>query len=74
MLEAGDIKLFAEGSGDDVQCWMAAKDSCFATRFLAIENKLWAAIAHLFLTGQIIFGVDTDPFNVRWYTRRLPVN
>jgi len=74
MLEAGDIKLCNESGGDHIQCWMAATDSCFAPRVLAIEDELRAAFAQLLLNGELTFSVDIDPLNVRWYTECPPVN
>jgi hypothetical protein len=75
MLEAGDIELCKERSGDEVRYWLAAKDTCFARRFLEMENDIRAEIAEGFLTGIYVFSVDIgEPLDVRWEIRRRPVN
>jgi hypothetical protein len=75
MLEAGDIELCKERSGGRVQYWMAARDTSFATRFLAMEDDVRAGIAECFLEGSVVFEVDTGGrLDVRWHIRRLCVN
>jgi hypothetical protein len=77
MLAAGDIELCKERSGDQVRFWMAARDTCFATRFLAMEDDIRAGIAECFLAGVLVFTVDSDsgePLDVRWVTRYRSVN
>ena len=75
MLEAGAIELCKERSDDQVQYWMAARDTCFATRFLAMENDVRAAVADLFLEGLLVFRIDTGKtVNVQWAIRHLSVH
>ena len=74
LIEAGDILLCEERSGECITSWMAAKDSCLATRPYTIDNDVQAALAEGFLAGSFIFSVDIDPLNVRWRCRSLPVN